>query len=112
MHLVGVNVTEQYNCSVILLTDIRFSGKEGTYKTDDKGMFCEIWVDPIPSILQVEPLAIWTGGCEVVASPDSILLLPVMWSVAPESTIHDDFDAIKQLEVIPGWAKVALGVCG
>ena len=78
-------------------------------------MFCEIWVDLIPSILQVESLAIWTGGCEVVASPespDSILLLPVMWSVTPELTIHDDFDAIKELEVIPGWAKVALGVCG
>ena len=75
-------------------------------------MFCEIWVDPIPSILQVEPLAIWTGGCEELLSPDSILLLPVMWSVVPESTIHDEFDVIKQLEVILGWAKVALGVCG
>jgi hypothetical protein len=67
-------------------------------------------VDSIPSILHVESLAIWTDGCEVVASPDSIFLLPVMWSVAPESIIHDDFDSIKQLEVINGWAKVALGV--
>ena len=69
-------------------------------------------MDPIPYILQVEPLAIWTGGCEVVESPDNILLFPVMWLVAPESTIHDGFDGIKQLEVILEWAKVALGVCG
>ena len=112
MHLVGVKVTEQDNCSVILLMDRRFSGKEETYRIDDMGIFCEICVDPIPLILQIKPLAIWTGGCEVVESPDNILLFPVMWSVVLESTIHNDFEAIKQLEVIPEWAKVALGVCG
>ena len=78
MHLVGVKVTEQYNCSVILLTDSKFSGKEGTYRTDDNGIFFEIWVDPIPSILQVEPLAIWTGDCEVMVGPNNILLFPVI----------------------------------
>jgi len=39
MHLVRVKVTEQYNYYVILLTDIRFSEKERTYKIDDKDIF-------------------------------------------------------------------------
>jgi hypothetical protein len=68
-------------------------------------------VDLIPSILQVEPLAIWTGDCVVVVSTDSKFLFSVMCSVAPESIIHDDFDVIKQLEVIPECAEAALGVC-
>ena len=79
MRLVGVKVTKQDNCYVILLMDRRLSGKEGIYRIDDNGIFCENWVDSIPSILQVELLAIWTGGCEVVESPDNILLFPVMW---------------------------------
>lgn len=56
----------------------------------------------MPSILQGEPLPIWTSDChEVVESPEHILLFLVMWSVVPESTIHDGFKTIKQLEVIP-----------
>lgn len=74
-----------------------------------RASFCEIWMDLIPFIWNFKSLA---GGCEVVASLSSILLLPFRWLIVPKSTFYDNLNVIKQLEVIPGCAKVAFGVCG
>lgn len=48
VHLVGVKVTEQFIYLFSLLTYIIFAGKEGTYKTNDKGNCFGNCVHPVP----------------------------------------------------------------
>src|ERR1039458_4989774 len=97
-------MSSQFNSFVILLMDNKFDEQSLIYKTFWI-IFEKIFIEPSPRISILSPFATVTN-CLALYFLNEVnkFILPVIWSVAPESNIHLEFFGVKdklETQIIP-----------
>ena len=83
---------------VILLTKSKLVEKLETWRTEDKDIDWEQWMEPFPNTDDNEPSAVLTFSLsQRVDKEEKRFEEPVIWTVAPESMIQGlEEDAVKE----------------